>query len=314
MRLAAIRGHQFPQHHAEKHDGDPEENCFCRRTGIHVVLTFVLGLAKIPLASTRLANLSNLLLASLPSLHLRSSVGESPMIPPRPIVRSQAVPDPHFIRCRSEPKVIGFQAHAPPRGLIQQYCQSQRPGLAFTQPPQKKFLRYAALQHRIKQQNIPALQLRPRAEINFSPRMPAVIHVSHILAHEVANDGSVDLANQIGGKNEATVKGHNHVHSPPLIRPRDFSSQRRDPRANSRGGKSRTARHTRLDRWAVTHQDFSSAIKIPVRVLSLAANPAATGKPRAHTRTPPLVSTGQPSRSHRLMRFSFKSRFSLWAF
>src|SRR5580700_4657598 len=314
MRLAAIRGHQFPQHHAEKHDGDPEENCFCRRTGIHVVLTFVLGLAKIPLASTRLANLSNLLLASLPSLHLRSSVGESPMIPPRPIVRSQAVPDPYIIRCCSEPKVIGFQAHAPPPGLVQQYRQSQRPGLAFAKPPQKEFLRHAALQHRVEQQNIPALQLRPGAEINFSPRMPAIIHVSHILAHEMANHRGVNLANQIGGKDEATVKCYNHVHSPPPVGPRDFSSKRYDPRANSRGGKSRTARRIRLDRWAVTHQDFSSAIKIPVRVLSLAANPAATGKPRDNTRPPPLVSAGQPSRSHRLMRFSFKSRFSLWAF
>src|SRR5580700_3540210 len=148
MRLAAIRGHQFPQHHAEKNDGDPEENCFCRRTGIHVVLTFVLVLAKVPLTRKRRANLSNLLLASRPSLHLRSSVGESPMIPPRPIVRSQAVPDPYIIRCRPEPKVIGFQAHAPPRGLVQQYCQSQRSGLAFAKPPQKEFLRYATLQHR----------------------------------------------------------------------------------------------------------------------------------------------------------------------
>src|SRR5580692_8950503 len=96
-RLASIRGHQLPQHDAEKHDGDPEENCFCRRTGIHVVLTFVLGLAEFHPVRKRLANFSNLLFAALPSLHLRYPAGKSPMIPPRSVVRSQAVPDPYFI-------------------------------------------------------------------------------------------------------------------------------------------------------------------------------------------------------------------------
>src|SRR5207253_1018640 len=60
-------------------------------------------------------------------------------------------------------------------------------------------------------------------------------------------------------------------------------------------------------------QGCSSVITTPALVLSLAANSAASGKPRAHTITPPLVSTGQPSRSHRLMRFSFNSRISLRA-
>ena len=49
----------------------------------------------------------------------------------------------------------------------------------------------------------------------------------------------------------------------------------------------------------------------PVRVFSVAANSAATGKPRVHTRVPPLVSTGQPSRSHRLTRLLLNNRFSL---
>src|SRR5580704_4753352 len=236
------------------------------------------------------------------------------MIPPSSIVRSQAVPDPYIIRCRPEPKVIRLQSHAPSRGLVQQYCQSQRPGLAFAQSPQKKLLRHAALEHRIEQQYVAALQLRTRTEINFAPLVAAVSYVPHVLAHEVTNDRSVNFANQVGGENKSAVQRYDHIHAASLVRPRDFFTKRRNPRADSRGGISRSARRTRLDRWAVTHQDFSSAIKIPVRVPSFAANSAATGNPRAQTSTSPLVSTGQPSRSHRLMRFSFRSRFSLCAF
>src|SRR5258708_17175371 len=51
-------------------------------------------------------------------------------------------------------------------------------------------------------------------------------------------------------------------------------------------------------RLATTHEIASSVIRMPARVLSLAANSAATGKPRTHTRTPPLVSTGQRSEEH----------------
>ena len=157
------------------------------------------------------------------------------MISPRSVVRSQAVPDPYFIRCRPEPKVIRLQPHAPPRRLIQQYRQSQRPGLAFAQTPQKKLLCYAALQHRIEQENIAALQLRPRTKINFAPCVSAFIHVSHILAHEVANHCGVDLANQVCGKNKSAVKSNNHVYPPAFVRSRNFSSERCHPRANSRG-------------------------------------------------------------------------------
>ncbi len=38
-RLRCVCGHQLPEHHAQKDDGDPKQNCFCRGTRIHVVLT-----------------------------------------------------------------------------------------------------------------------------------------------------------------------------------------------------------------------------------------------------------------------------------
>src|SRR3989454_1784092 len=38
-RLRCVCGHQLPEHHAQKDNGDPKQNCFCRGTRIHVVLT-----------------------------------------------------------------------------------------------------------------------------------------------------------------------------------------------------------------------------------------------------------------------------------
>ena len=35
----AVAGNQLPEHDAQEDDGDPEENRFCRRTGIHISLT-----------------------------------------------------------------------------------------------------------------------------------------------------------------------------------------------------------------------------------------------------------------------------------
>ena len=37
--LPAVRGDQFPEHHSQQDNGHPEENCFYRRTGIHVSLS-----------------------------------------------------------------------------------------------------------------------------------------------------------------------------------------------------------------------------------------------------------------------------------
>jgi len=64
---------------------------------------------------------------------------------------------------------------------------------------------YAALEHRIEEQNIAALQLGSRTEINFAPLVATVVYVAHVLADKVADDRGVNLANQVGGKNEPAI-------------------------------------------------------------------------------------------------------------
>src|SRR2546430_17626698 len=122
----------------------------------------------------------------------------------------------------------------------------------------------------------------------------SLVHVTNVFANEMANHPRFDLADQIGRENETTIQGHKHIQPPSSIFPRDFFAQRGNPRSDTSGGISRPLPRAQI---------FSSAIKIPVRVPSFATKSPATGKPRAQTRTPPLVSTGQPSRSQRLMCF-----------
>ncbi len=65
------------------------------------------------------------------------------------------------------------------------------------------------------------------------------------------------------------------------------------------------------DPTARFHRVCDGLITTPTRVCSDTANCSSTGNPRAHTNFPPLVNTGQPSRSRRLTRFLLNKRFSL---
>src|SRR5690348_8763938 len=142
-----------------------------------------------------------------------------------------------------------------------------------------------------------------RAKQNLAARMAVVMHVPDFFANEVANHRGADVADQIRGKNESAIQGNQHIQPTPLIFPRDLFSQSGHARSDALRGKC--CPRLRL-------QIFSSVITTPFWVLSLAAQSAAAGKPRAHASTPPLASTGQPSRSQRLTCFSFNKRFSLW--
>src|SRR5262249_26780927 len=153
----------------------------------------------------------------------------------------------------------------------------------------------------IHQQDVPVLENRSRPEENLAPRIPALLHVADILTDEMTYHWDVETPDKVSGKNEAAIQRDNNVQPAPSIGARNIPAQCRYPTADSRGG---------VCRGPSVHE-FSSAIKTPTRVLSLAANSAATGKPRAHARTPPLVNTGQPSRSQRATRCLFNKRFNL---
>src|SRR6266481_4092327 len=133
-RLCPVRGHQLPEHHAQKDDRDPKENCFCCGTRIHVVLTN---------PATCRKKIRNCLflppLDTFPGRPIRSG-RKLPEIASHPIGRCKAVTNPHLVRCRSEAKVIRLQGYPPLRRLIQKDCQPDRARLAFAQPPQQKFL------------------------------------------------------------------------------------------------------------------------------------------------------------------------------
>lgn len=53
-----------------------------------------------------------------------------------------------------------------------------------------------------------------RTKQNFAARVTGLMHIPDIFADEVANDRGVDVADQVSGKNEATVQSHNHIQAP----------------------------------------------------------------------------------------------------
>src|SRR5467141_2715710 len=297
-RLCPVGGHQLPEHHAQKDDRDPKENCFCRGTGIHVDLTN---------PATHRKKIRSCLylppLATFPGRPIRSG-RKLPEIAPHPVWCRKAIANPHLFRCGSEAKVLRLQGYPPLRRLIQKHCQANRARLAFAKPPQQKFLCYSAFQHCINHQNVPALQFRLRTKVNFAPRATAVLDVPHFFANEVANNRRVDLPHQVRRENKTAIQRDDHIQPPPLALSRNLFPQSRHACGDARRGIRRSLSAAQIC--------LSSATTIPARVLSFAANSAATGKPRAQARTPPLVSTGQPLRSHWLTRFSFNRRFSLW--
>src|SRR6266849_2875835 len=150
-------------------------------------------------------------------------------------------------------------------------------------------------------------------EKNFAPRVPALIDVTNIFAHEMANHGRFNLPHKVRRKNKSAIQSNYHVQPAALAFPRYLSAQRTDARGDTFCGKRRSFSRMGDRHFARASHNASSAITIPARVLSSAANSAATRKPRAHARIPPLVNTGQPSRAQRLTCFSFNKRFSLCA-
>src|SRR5271156_6082560 len=216
----------------------------------------------------------------------------------RAVHRRQSVSDPLFLRCSPEPKVIGLQVHAPSLRLVQQHRHAQRTWFALAQSPQQKFLRHAAFQYCVHQQHVAPFQLRPHAKKNLAPRMPALFHVAHFFSYKMADRWARKLPHQIRRKNKSAIQRNHHVQPPALTRARNLPSQHRNPAGDSCGRKN-------------CAQSGSSSITKPLRVFSLAAKSAAAGNPRAQTIMPLLVSTGQPSRSQRLIPFLFSSRFSL---
>src|SRR3981189_693885 len=113
-------------------------------------------------------------------------------------------------------------------------------------------------------------------EKDFAPRVPALIDVTNILAHEMANDGRRNLPHQVCRKNKSAVQRNHHVQPAALAFPRYCSTQRADARGNTPCGKRRSLSRMRDRYFARASHNASSAITIPARVLSSAANSAAT--------------------------------------
>src|ERR1700674_679740 len=113
-------------------------------------------------------------------------------------------------------------------------------------------------------------------EKNFAPRVPALIDVANIFAHEMADDGRLNLPHKVCRKNKSAIQGNYHVQPAPLAFPRYLSTQRADARGDTLCGKRRSLSRMRDRHFARASHNASSAITIPARVLSSAANSAAT--------------------------------------
>ena len=108
-------------------------------------------------------------------------------------------------------------------------------GRLSAKPSQQEFLRDAALDDRIHQQDVPAFQIRGRPERDFAPRVAALLNVAHVLANKMANHRCAELPDQISGENEAAIQRNDHVQAAPFVGPGDFLAQSGDPGGNSRG-------------------------------------------------------------------------------
>src|ERR1700704_2257509 len=113
-------------------------------------------------------------------------------------------------------------------------------------------------------------------EKNFAPSVPALIDVTNIFAHEMANDGRFNLPHKVCRKNKSAIQGNYHVQPAALAFPRYLSAQRAHARGNTRCGKRPSLPRLQNRHFARASHNASSAITIPARVLSSAANSAAT--------------------------------------
>src|SRR5215470_6378176 len=101
-------------------------------------------------------------------------------------------------------------------------------------PPQQEFLRHTALDYRIYQQDVPALQIRGSPERNFASRVPAVLNVADILANKMANYRDANMPDQIRSENEAAIQRNYHIQAP-FVGPSDFFAESGYPCGNAPG-------------------------------------------------------------------------------
>jgi hypothetical protein len=59
--------------------------------------------------------------------------------------------------------------------------------------------------------------------------MARVLNVAHILPYKVADDRRADVADQIGGKNEAPIQRNHYIYASSPVFPVYLASQRRHP-------------------------------------------------------------------------------------
>jgi hypothetical protein len=57
------------------------------------------------------------------------------------------------------------------------------------------------------------------AKKNFAPCMPAMIHVAHVFADEVANYGGLNLPHQVCRENKAAIQRHYYVQATAPVLP-----------------------------------------------------------------------------------------------
>src|SRR5258708_38806031 len=163
-------------------------------------------------------------LDTFPGRPVRSGT-KLPEIASRPVGRRKPVAHPYLVRCSSEAKVIRLQGHPPLRRFIQKHRQPDRARFAFAQPPQQKFLSHTAFQHRVNHQHVTAFQFRPRTKKNFAPRVPAVLDVPHLFAHEVTNNRRIDLPHQVRRENKTAIQTYDHIQPPAPTLPRNLFPQ-----------------------------------------------------------------------------------------
>src|SRR5712664_2805123 len=113
-------------------------------------------------------------------------------------------------------------------------------------------------------------------EKNFAPRVPALIHVTNFFAHEMADNGRLNLPHKVCRKDRSAIQANHHVQPAALAFPRNLSAQRADAIGDTLCGKRRSFSRLRNRHFAQASHNASSAITIPARVLSSAANSAAT--------------------------------------
>src|SRR5882672_875798 len=103
-----------------------------------------------------------------------------------------------------------------------------------------------------------------------------MIHVTNIFAYEVADNRRLDLPHQVCRKNKSAIQGDYHVQPAALGFPRNLSAQHGDARGDTLCGIRRSFSRSQDGCFARSSHNASSAITIPARVLSSAANSAAT--------------------------------------